>query len=171
MQDKSCDGIPGAVDALEAAFLKIDRLTSAEKACAAAEIAYRLAAEAQRDVIPPLEHILIRDSLCCALASLGYAPQAHAIASHPMPGEPGAAAQGPRCALRLVGDAPEIVVCAKGETVVANDEKGRTVRGVVAWAANGCVAIRRFDTNETAIASAAGVVRNVSRSGGAGGAA
>lgn len=157
------DGIPGAVDALEAAFAQIDCLTAAERAAAAAEIAYRLAAEAAVEGVPPLEHLLIRDSLAGALACIGYRREAHAVAAQPMPQEDAAPPAADARRLRLASAAPEVMVCAKGEDVLANDEQGRQVRGRVAWVSGGAVCVRDFATNESRFSTAAGVIRNFSR--------
>ncbi|MFN3615548.1 MAG: hypothetical protein ACK4WC_13455, partial [Rubrimonas sp.] len=72
-EDRSA-GIPAAVDALAAFARGLYHLTPAELAAAVAEVAYQLAAEAQRDGFDPLEHVLARNSLAGALAAMGYGP-------------------------------------------------------------------------------------------------
>lgn len=160
------DGIPGAVDWLEAALRGLDRLTPAELAAAVAELAYRTAAEAARDGLPPLEHILVRDSLAGALASIGYARQAQAIAARPMPPEPGGCAEA-----RLIravdaaraGEGVE-VVATRGDDVLANAPGARgQLRGRVAFRASDAVSIRDAITRELVNVPAGAIVRNFSR--------
>jgi hypothetical protein len=153
------DGAPDAVELLAAAFVAIADLSAAEKAAAAAELVYRLTADAVRDGVPALEHVLIRDSLAGAMASLGYAQAAHALASMPMPADDAAP---PRC---IAPAAPSV---RRGDDVLANDAQGRQVRGRVAWATGDTVAIRAFDRNDMRFAAPSGVVRRFDDGGDAG---
>lgn len=149
-RDPTVTGAPDAVELLSAAFAAIADLSAAEKAAAAAELAYRLTAEAVRDGVPALEHVLIRDSLGGAMACLGYMQAAAALAALPMP------AEDPAPPRSIAPPAPPV---RRGDDVLANDAQGRQVRGRVAWATGDTVAIRAFDRNDMRFAAPEGVVR------------